>query len=64
MNTVTKNFACFAEAGAHYYNLGFRTIYETEDRYAPYERIMQGGNTLVSIRKIGFLDVQAVEETV
>lgn len=62
--TTTKSFASIAEAGAHYFNLGFHTIHESEDRYAPYERIMQGGNMFVTIRKIGFLDVEAVEETV
>jgi hypothetical protein len=61
--TTTKSFASIAEAGAHYFNLGFHTIHES-DRYAPYERTMQCGNTFVTIRKIGFLDVQAAEETV
>lgn len=59
---MTRNeFACVAEAGAHYYTKGFRTVHETEND-GIYERVMQLGDDFVTIRKIGFLTVEAIED--
>lgn len=56
-----KLFASVAEAGAYYYELGYRTIYETHNEI--FERVMQAGdNNIVCIRKLGLLDVVAIEE--
>lgn len=55
-----KLFASVAEAGAYYYELGYRTIQETHNEI--YERVMQAGDNIVCIRKLGLLDVVAIEE--
>ena len=45
---------------AYYYELGYRTIHETHNEI--YERVMQAGDNIVCIRKLGLLDVVAIEE--
>lgn len=54
------DFACIAEAGAYYYERGFRTVHETDNEF--YERVMQLGDDFVTIRKIGFLTVEVIED--
>ena len=55
-----KNFACVAEAGGYYYERGFRTVHETDNEF--YERVMQCGDDFVTIRKVGFLTVEVIED--
>jgi hypothetical protein len=55
-----REFASVAEAGAHYYALGYRTVHETNNEI--YERVMQAGDHFVCIRKLGLLHVVAIEE--
>ena len=54
MTRETKQFACIAEAVAHYFKMGFVTVCELEDG-----RIMRRGRDEVIINREGFLDVSA-----
>jgi len=51
-----RNFACVAEAVAHYHGLGFRTFNIPSDLDFRY---MRKGNQEVRIRHNGLLDVDA-----
>lgn len=57
-----NSFASVAEATAHYYERGFVTLFE--DTYGTvFDRVMRSGDTFVTIRKVGFLDVKVFVES-
>ncbi len=56
---MAVNFACIADAVAHYYNAGFTS---SLGQWTGDIRVMENVQTRqgVRIRKVGFLDVEAV----
>lgn len=57
---MSVNFDSIFAAGDHYHGRGFRTVHETDNEV--YERVMQHGEDFVTIRKIGFMGVEVIED--